>query len=222
MLAHALANRLGVHFFKVDGASLTGSPLLGVPEGRVRALFTLARLIQPCVVFIDECESMLSARTGGGGEGGASAGKIVAQFLTELNDLPPHVVLVLASNMPWTLDPAITRRISCRVYIPLPDPGGRSALIRMDVARASVSLSAPAHALASPPSDSVFWRSRATSPMPRWPSSSVPRRVTAATISTACLWTAPGPSPRRWSRPWSAAAIPSSRARWCTLTFALP
>ena len=157
MLAHALANRLGVHFFKVDGASLTGSPLLGVPEGRVRALFTLARLIQPCVVFIDECESMLSARTGGGGEGGASAGKIVAQFLTELNDLPPHVVLVLASNMPWTLDPAITRRISCRVYIPLPDPGGRSALIRMDVARASVSLSAPAHALASPPSDSVFF-----------------------------------------------------------------
>ncbi|CAM9609533.1 unnamed protein product [Ectocarpus sp. 6 AP-2014] len=129
MLAKAVATESGYAFFNISASSLT-SKYVGEGEKMVRALFAVAREREPAVVFIDEIDSVLSAR--GEGEHEASR-RLKTEFLVQLDGAgqggDDRLLVLAATNLPQELDEAALRRLSRRVYVPLPDPPARKALI---------------------------------------------------------------------------------------------
>ncbi|CAM9378777.1 unnamed protein product, partial [Hapterophycus canaliculatus] len=136
MLAKAVATESGYTFFNISASSLT-SKYVGDGEKMVKALFTVARERQPAVVFIDEIDSVLSAR--GEGEHEASR-RLKTEFLVQLDGAgqaaegagggeDERLLVLAATNLPQELDEAALRRLSRRVYVPLPDPPARKALL---------------------------------------------------------------------------------------------
>ena len=98
----------------------------------MKALFTLARKRQPCVIFFDEIEALLAARKDGEHE---ASRRLKTEFLVQFDGATTSAVgervLVLgATNLPWDLDEAVIRRLAKRIYIPLPDEDSRRGLIR--------------------------------------------------------------------------------------------
>ncbi len=131
MLAKAVATESNATFFSISASSLT-SKWVGESSKLVRALFSLAGKKAPSVVFIDEIDSLLSARSGG--EHQASR-QLKTEFLVQFDgarevERKGHVLFIGATNRPWDLDEAVIRRLSKRVYIPLPDSTGRNEIIR--------------------------------------------------------------------------------------------
>ncbi|CAB1116306.1 unnamed protein product [Ectocarpus sp. CCAP 1310/34] len=129
MLAKAVATESGYTFFNISASSLT-SKYVGEGEKMVRALFAVARERVPAVIFIDEIDSVLSAR--GEGEHEASR-RLKTEFLVQLDGAgqggDDRLLVLAATNLPQELDEAALRRLSRRVYVPLPDPPARKALI---------------------------------------------------------------------------------------------
>ena len=133
MLARAVATESRSTFFSISASSLT-SKYLGESEKLVRALFALARALAPSIIFVDEIDSLLSARSGGEHE---ATRRIKTQFLTEWSDLAAaaagragggdasRVLVLAATNLPWAIDEAARRRFARRQYIPLPEPETR-------------------------------------------------------------------------------------------------
>ena len=129
MLARAVATESKSTFFSISASSLT-SKYLGESEKLVRALFALAKKLTPSIIFIDEIDSLLSARRGDGSEHEASR-RLKTEFLiqwsslassTAVSDRIKSQVLVLAAtNLPWAIDDAARRRFVRRQYIPLPE-----------------------------------------------------------------------------------------------------
>jgi len=131
LLAKAVATESNATFFSISASSLT-SKWVGESSKLVRALFSLASKKAPSVVFIDEIDSVLSARSGG--EHQASR-QLKTEFLVQFDgarevERKGHVLFIGATNRPWDLDEAVIRRLSKRVYIPLPDSTGRNEIIR--------------------------------------------------------------------------------------------
>ena len=106
-------------------------PLQEEDQGKVRDIFDKARQAAPCVLFLDEIDSIASSR-GGQGDGGASD-RVVNQILTEMDGIgeKKQVFVVGATNRPDILDPAITRpgRLDQMIYIGLPDEPSRKSII---------------------------------------------------------------------------------------------
>ncbi|KAA8905144.1 hypothetical protein DIURU_001572 [Diutina rugosa] len=138
MLARAVATESKSTFFSINPSSLT-SKYLGESEKLVRALFLLAKKLAPSIVFIDEIDSLLSSR--GDGENEASR-RIKNEFLVQWSELSAaaagrdtgdgdvsRVLILGATNMPWSIDEAARRRFVRRQYIPLPEPVTRVAQI---------------------------------------------------------------------------------------------
>lgn len=128
LLAKALAHEARATFFNISAASLT-SKWHGEAEKLVRALFRVAGAAAPSVIFIDEMDSLLSAR--GEGEHDA-ARRLKTEFLSAFDGVaaaPDHVVVLGATNRPWELDDAVLRRLPKRILVPLPGRAGRSALL---------------------------------------------------------------------------------------------
>ncbi|XP_043193711.1 spastin-like isoform X4 [Amphibalanus amphitrite] len=129
MLARALASEASVTFFSISASSLT-SKWHGEGEKLVRALFAVARELQPSIIFMDELDSLLSERREG--EHDASR-RLKTEFLCQFDGLGTNAedkILVLgATNRPQELDQAILRRFPKRIYIPLPDREARKALL---------------------------------------------------------------------------------------------
>lgn len=135
MIAKAVATESKSTFFSISASSLT-SKYLGESEKLVRALFLLAKKLSPSIVFVDEIDSILSARSDNEHE---SSRRIKTEFLIQWNDLShsvvnnkneskEHRVLVLAAtNLPWNIDEAARRRFVRRQYIPLPESNTRKA-----------------------------------------------------------------------------------------------
>ncbi len=100
----------------------------------MRELFAKARQAAPCVVFIDEIDTLVPARGQYMGDSGVSD-RVVGQLLTELDGLQgcPNVLLIGATNRPSALDPAILRagRIDLQLEIGLPDTAGRLAILQV-------------------------------------------------------------------------------------------
>ncbi|GAM83288.1 hypothetical protein ANO11243_012740 [Dothideomycetidae sp. 11243] len=134
MLARAVATESHSAFFSIGASSLT-SKFLGESEKLVRALFAVARMCGPSIVFIDEIESLLGRR----GEGGHEAlERVKTEFLIGWSDLQraaagssageneegdaSRVLVLAATNLPWLIDEAARRRFVRRQYIPLPEP----------------------------------------------------------------------------------------------------
>eukprot|EP01031_Cornospumella_fuschlensis_P024439 gene24439-29541_t len=138
MLAKAVCSLFPSTFFNLTSSSLI-SKYRGESEKIVRAVFSMARILAPSVVFIDEVDALVSTRGGMEG-GGAGEHEASRRMKTELfmqmdglvskNDGDKRVVLLAATNCPWDLDPALRRRLEKRVYLPLPDAETRLAIIQ--------------------------------------------------------------------------------------------
>lgn len=132
-LAKAVATEANQsNFFRVSPSNLV-SKWLGESEKLIRCLFELARKKAPSIIFIDEIDSLCRARTDGESE---STNRIKTEFLVQMqtDEVKENTVLVLgATNIPWSLDTAIRRRFQRRIYIPLPDEIARKELFRLEL-----------------------------------------------------------------------------------------
>lgn len=117
-------------FFSVKSSDLV-SKWLGESEKLVKNLFELARAHKPSIIFIDEVDSLCSARSENESE---SARRIKTEFLVQMQGVGQDMdgILVLgATNIPWVLDSAIRRRFEKRIYIPLPEEMARLAMFKI-------------------------------------------------------------------------------------------
>ena len=126
LFAKAVANEMGLPFLDVRCDRLK-SKYVGETEKNVAEMFRAARALGRCVLFLDECNAILSRR-------GDQKVCMVEQFLVELDGFSTsdaQLFVLMATNLPWTLDPAITRsgRLSEAVYVGLPDEAARRRLI---------------------------------------------------------------------------------------------
>jgi SpoVK/Ycf46/Vps4 family AAA+-type ATPase len=146
MLARAVATESKSTFFSISASSLT-SKYLGESEKLVRALFALAKLLAPSIIFVDEIDSLLSRRSGTGEH--EATRRIKTEFLIQWSDLQRaaagresqgdkdkergdanRVLVLAATNLPWIIDEAARRRFVRRQYIPLPESETRAVHIR--------------------------------------------------------------------------------------------
>ena len=133
LLAKAVASQARANFIAVSGSELL-SKWIGAAEQAVRDLFQKARQAAPCVIFIDEIDTLAPARGSFTGDSGVSD-RVVGQLLTELDGLQgcPNVLLIAATNRPDTLDPALLRsgRLDLQLKIDLPDETSRLAILQV-------------------------------------------------------------------------------------------
>ncbi|XP_047097020.1 spastin isoform X2 [Schistocerca piceifrons] len=130
LLARAVANECSATFFSISAASLT-SKYVGEGEKLVRALFAVARELQPSIIFVDEVDSLLSERRENEHE---ASRRLKTEFLVEFDGLPSNpeerVLVMAATNRPQELDEAALRRFTKRIYVCLPDQETRVVLLR--------------------------------------------------------------------------------------------
>lgn len=121
LLARVLAHESNATFFSISASSLT-SKWVGESEKLVRALFQVAREMEPSIIFMDEVDALLSS--GADGSGADSARRMLTEFLVQFDGVkssPDSRVFVMgATNRPEQLDEAVRRRLVKRIYIPLP------------------------------------------------------------------------------------------------------
>lgn len=133
LLAKAVASQARANFIAVNGPELL-SRWVGAAEQEVRDLFTKARQAAPCVIFIDEIDTLAPARGQFNGDSGVSD-RVVGQLLTELDGLQgcPNVLLIAATNRPRALDPALLRagRLDLQLKVDLPDWHSRLAILQV-------------------------------------------------------------------------------------------
>ncbi|CAI0457617.1 unnamed protein product [Linum tenue] len=130
MIGKAIAGEAKATFFSISASSLT-SKWLGEGEKLVRALFGVASCRQPAVIFVDEIDSLLSQRKSEG-EHEASR-RLKTQFLIEMEGFDSgneQILLIGATNRPHELDEAARRRLTKRLYIPLPSSEARAWIVR--------------------------------------------------------------------------------------------
>jgi spastin len=141
MLAKAVASESEATFFNVSASSLT-SKWVGEAEKLVRTLFMVAVDRQPSVIFMDEIDSVMSARLAN--ENDASR-RLKSEFLIQFDGVtsnPDDLVIVIgATNKPQELDDAVLRRLVKRIYVPLPDPNVRRLLLKTQLKGQSFKLS---------------------------------------------------------------------------------
>ncbi|XP_053945834.1 spastin isoform X1 [Anastrepha ludens] len=130
LLARAVATECSATFLNISAASLT-SKYVGDGEKLVRALFAVAREMQPSIIFIDEVDSLLSERSSNEHE---ASRRLKTEFLVEFDGLPGNpegdrIVVLAATNRPQELDEAALRRFTKRVYVSLPDLETRELLL---------------------------------------------------------------------------------------------
>ena len=133
--ARAVAGEAGVPFFSIAGSEFV-EMFVGMGASKVRDLFKQAGEKAPCIVFIDEIDTIGKKRDGGSNLGGNDEREqTLNQLLTEMDgfDATKGVVILAATNRPESLDPALTRpgRFDRRVPVELPDLKGRESILRL-------------------------------------------------------------------------------------------
>lgn len=136
MLAKAVAAEADVPFYSVSGSDFV-EMYAGLGARRVRELFQEAKANAPSIVFIDELDAIGKARSGGGGDGGTrEADQTLNQFLVEMDGFAVNekpIVVMAASNLVKTLDPALIRpgRFDRHVAVSAPDKSGRLEILQV-------------------------------------------------------------------------------------------
>jgi len=133
LLAKAVANECAANFISIKGPELL-SMWFGESESNIRDIFDKARAAAPCVVFLDELDSIAKSRGGSMGDAGGASDRVVNMLLTELDGMgvKKNVFVIGATNRPEQLDAALCRpgRLDTLVYVPLPDEASRVSILR--------------------------------------------------------------------------------------------
>ena len=134
LLAKAVAGEAHVPFFSISGSEFV-EMFVGMGAAKVRDLFKQAGEKAPCIVFIDEIDTIGKKRDGAGMGGNDEREQTLNQLLTEMDgfDGTKGVVILAATNRPESLDPALLRpgRFDRRIPVQLPDLQGRIAILKV-------------------------------------------------------------------------------------------
>ena len=142
LLARAVAGEAGVPFFSIAGSEFV-EMFVGMGASKVRDLFKQANEKAPCIIFIDEIDTIGKKRDGASGMGGNDEREqTLNQLLTEMDgfDAAKGVIILAATNRPESLDPALTRpgRFDRRVPVELPDLKGRDSILRLHAQKVKI------------------------------------------------------------------------------------
>ena len=142
LLARAVAGEAGVPFFSIAGSEFV-EMFVGMGASKVRDLFKKANEKAPCIIFIDEIDTIGKKRDGASGMGGNDEREqTLNQLLTEMDgfDAAKGVIILAATNRPESLDPALTRpgRFDRRVPVELPDLKGRESILRLHAQKVKI------------------------------------------------------------------------------------
>ena len=134
LLAKAVAGEASVPFFSISGSEFV-EMFVGMGAAKVRDLFQQANEKAPCIVFIDEIDTIGKKRDNGGMGGNDEREQTLNQLLTEMDgfDGSKGVVILAATNRPDSLDPALLRpgRFDRRIPVELPDLKGREEILKV-------------------------------------------------------------------------------------------
>ena len=140
MLAKAVAGEANVPFFSISGSEFV-EMFVGMGASKVRDLFSQAKEKAPCIVFIDEIDTIGKKRDGQVG-GNDEREQTLNQLLTEMDGFEGNagVVILAATNRPEALDPALTRpgRFDRRVPVELPDLKGREEILKVHAKKVKI------------------------------------------------------------------------------------
>ncbi|GAN05781.1 conserved hypothetical protein [Mucor ambiguus] len=131
MLAKAVAKDSGSRMLDIQ-ASDVYEMYVGQGEKNVKAIFSLARKLSPCVIFIDEVDSLLNQR--GSDHAARSHREIINQFMVEWDGLSSHnqgIIVMAATNRPFDLDDAVLRRMPRRILVDLPNEDDRAEILKI-------------------------------------------------------------------------------------------
>ena len=141
LLAKAVAGEANVPFFSISGSEFV-EMFVGMGAAKVRDLFQQANEKAPCIVFIDEIDTIGKKRDGGGYGGNDEREQTLNQLLTEMDgfDGRKGVMILAATNRPESLDPALLRpgRFDRRVPVELPDLKGREDILKVHAKKVKV------------------------------------------------------------------------------------
>ena len=142
LLARAVAGEAGVPFFSIAGSEFV-EMFVGMGASKVRDLFKQANEKAPCIIFIDEIDTIGKKRDGASGMGGNDEREqTLNQLLTEMDgfDADKGVIILAATDRPESLDPALTRpgRFDRRVPVELPDLKGRESILRLHAQKVKI------------------------------------------------------------------------------------
>jgi len=142
LLAKAIANECQANFISIKGPELL-TMWFGESEANVRDIFDKARSAAPCVLFFDELDSIAKSRGGSGGDAGGASDRVINQILTEMDGMgsKKNVFIIGATNRPDIIDSAILRpgRLDQLIYIPLPDEGSRTSILKANLRKTPLS-----------------------------------------------------------------------------------
>ena len=151
LLAKAVAGEAEVPFFSISGSEFI-EMFVGMGAAKVRDLFKQANEKAPCIVFIDEIDTIGKKRDGSGMGGNDEREQTLNQLLTEMDgfDGSKGVVILAATNRPETLDPALLRpgRFDRRIPVELPDLIGREAILKVHAKKVKLGDDVDFHAMA--------------------------------------------------------------------------
>ena len=151
LLAKAVAGEANVPFFSISGSEFV-EMFVGMGAAKVRDLFQQANEKAPCIVFIDEIDTIGKKRDGGGMGGNDEREQTLNQLLTEMDgfDGRKGVMILAATNRPDSLDPALLRpgRFDRRVPVELPDLKGREDILKVHAKKVHMSESVDFNAIA--------------------------------------------------------------------------
>ncbi len=167
LTARAVAGESGVPFYSVSGSDFI-EMFVGVGAGRVRDMFAEARKNAPCIIFIDEIDSIGSRRGGSVTNGGSEQEQTLNALLAEMDGFTKNaeaseelsegeskgrskeVIIIAATNRAEVLDPALLRpgRLDRQVMVPNPDVTGREAILRVHMQAIPLAPDVDAHTIA--------------------------------------------------------------------------
>ncbi|KAK4155245.1 hypothetical protein C8A00DRAFT_42129 [Chaetomidium leptoderma] len=151
LLAKAVAKESGASMLEVSAADINDK-WVGQSEKNVQALFSLARKLAPCVIFLDEADALLAARRSGPAR--AAYRETITQFLREWDGLTtnggagPPLFIMVATNRPFDLDEAVLRRLPRKILVDLPLAPEREAILRVMLAEETLAAEVDLAALA--------------------------------------------------------------------------
>lgn len=151
MLAKALARESGANFLSIATSTIFNK-YVGDSEQNTRAIFTLAARLSPCVIFIDEIDSLLSSRQSSDSSEEYTR-KVKNEFMASwdglMTDENLRVVVIGCTNRPFDLDDAVLRRFSRKLLVDLPDAEQREKILKVILRKEKLSDDVDLKAIAS-------------------------------------------------------------------------